>query len=163
MLSNYADMEEEIQNAPQPYVLPKGKEVKARIANVNTGVSDKNGARWIMPSFDVEEDGLVIPWNDFFWDPVDYNKVDPSQVAQSKAKFSNFVKSFKIDLKKQFDWETDIPGHKGWLVVGQKTDDYGLKNTVSKYIFGPQGGSAQSPVETGTQPAPPDREEEIPF
>ena len=51
-LSDYSSMEQEIRNAPEPKVLPKGSEVKARIISVNTGVSEKQksyGARWYMP------------------------------------------------------------------------------------------------------------------
>ena len=155
--NDYSSMEDELLNAPQPYVLGKGKEVKAMIIQMKVGTSEKNDARYLMPSFNVPDEPLALPFNDFFWDPLDYSKVDPSQVAVSKAKFSNFIKAFGIDLKGKdgqgIDWETDPLKKFGWLVTGPIQEDtgYGEKASVSRYIAGPDG-QATAPGSGGNDP-----------
>ena len=92
-LSDYSSMEQEIRNAPEPKVLPKGSEVKARIISVNTGVSEKQksyGARWYMPLFDVPDDPIVKEFNTFIWDPLDHGKIDPKQAARNADIFNKF-------------------------------------------------------------------------
>lgn len=152
-VTDYSNMEKEILDAPQPFPIGKGKEVKARITRVQTGTSDKNDARYIMPYFDIPDEPLATEFNDFFWDPLDYAKVDPSQVARSKARFSNFIKAFKIDLGRQFDWEADVPGSEGWIITGNVKEDtgFGEKTSISKYIAGSGASrSAKPEAETGS-------------
>jgi len=136
-LSDYSEMEQEITNAPDPKVLPKGSEVKARIISVKTGVSEKNGATWHQLLFDVPAEPLAIPFNDFMWDMVDRDKIEPKQRAMAMTQFKNFTAAFGVDLSRPFSWEDDLPGKEGWVILGIKTsDDYGDQNTVKKYVAG---------------------------
>jgi hypothetical protein len=128
-------MEKEIKEAPEPKILAKGTEVKARIIAVREGVSDKNGAQWYQPVFDVPANPMVMEFNDFLWDPLDNAKIEPKQAARNAFRFKTFVQAFGIDLTRPFSWTDDLPGKEGWLIVGvKKSDEYGEQNSVSKYI-----------------------------
>lgn len=137
MLTDYSDLEKDIETAEAPKILPRGSEVKARIVTVNEGISDKNGAKWYMPVFDVPDDPMVIEFTDFFWDLADRDKLDPKSVQRAIYKFKTFAKAFGLDYSKPFSWTDDLVGLEGWIIVGvRKSDDYGEQNTVSKYVTG---------------------------
>lgn len=134
-LTDYSDMEQEITDAPVPKVLKAGEEVEARITTVRSGTSDKNEATWFTPVFDVPSDPMVMEFNDFFWDLADRDKLTEKDFQRSLDKFRNFAQAFGIDYARPFDWEDDLPGLTGWLIVGvRKSDDYGNQNTVRKYV-----------------------------
>ena len=76
MLTDYSDLEKEIEEAPEPKYLPAGTEVKARIVSVNSGV-DKNGFDYHMPLFDIPDDPMVIMFSDFHY-VLDKTKLDAS-------------------------------------------------------------------------------------
>ena len=135
MLTDYSDLEKEIDEAPEPITLPKGSEVKARIILVRSGISEKNGAAWYTPVFDVPKNPLVKEFNAFFWDLADRSKLEEKQAQGALRDFKNFAQAFGIDYSKPFSWEDDLIGKEGWLIVGTKTsDEYGTQNTVSKYL-----------------------------
>jgi len=139
MLNDYSSLEREIDEAPEPITLPKGSEVKARIIAVRTGVSDKNGASWYSPVFDIPKEPLAKEFNDFFWDLADRDKledgVEGKQALGALRKFKTFAQAFGIDYSRPFSWEDDLIGKEGWMVLGVKTsDEYGDQNTVSKYL-----------------------------
>ena len=136
-LVDYSDIENEIADAPEPKILPKGSEVKARIVDVRTGTSDKNGADWYQVVFDVPDDPMVIEFNDFFWDLASRDKLKEKDYQRTLYKFKQFATAFGVDYTKPFSWTDDLPGLEGWLIVGvRKTDDYGEQNTVQKYVAG---------------------------
>lgn len=136
-LADYSDIEKEINEAQEPTILPKGSEVKARIISVRSGVSDKNGATWYQPVFDIPAEPLAKEFNDFFWDLGDRDKLDEKQYQRSLSQFKNFAAAFNLDFSRPFDWEDDLPGLEGWVILGVKKDDeYGDSNTVKKYIAG---------------------------
>lgn len=134
-LTDYSDMENEIEASEEPKVLSRGSEVKARIISMRSGVSDKNDAQWYMPVFDVPNDPMVMEFNDFFWDLLDRNKLDPKQAQRAVNKFKNFAAAFGLDYSQPFDWEDDLIGLEGWVVLGvRKSDEFGEQNTVTKYL-----------------------------
>lgn len=136
-LTDYSDLEKEIDDAPEPKILPRGSEVLARIIAVNEGVSDKNGAQWYMPIFDVPGDPMVIEFNDFFWDLADRDKLDPKAAQRAVYKFQKFAQAVNLDYSRPFSWMDDLVGLEGWVILGVKKDDeYGDKNNVSKYVAG---------------------------
>lgn len=145
-LTDYSDLEKEIADAPELRTLPRGSEVKARIIAVRSGTSDKNGCKWYQPVFDVPDDPLALEFNDFFWDLVDAKEfIEPKQYARNLNRFKNFATAFDIDFSRPFDWEEDLPGHMGWLILGFKKDDeFGDKNTVAKYVAGKKAGRYMS-------------------
>lgn len=133
-MSDYSDLENEIKDAPEPKLLPKGAEVKARIVSVRSGVSDKNDCTWYQPVFDVPDDPMVMEFNDFFWE-LDREKLSPKQFSRQLHAFKQFAAAFDIDYSRPFDWEDDLPGKEGWVIVGvRKSDEYGNSNNVKKYI-----------------------------
>ena len=137
MLVDYSDLENDITNAPEPKVLPKGSEVEARIISVRSGVSDSNGAHWHMPVFDVPSDPLVMEFSDFFWDLLDREKIGEKSYLRTINRFKKFAAAFDIDYSRPFDWEEDLVGKTGWIIVGVRhSDDYGDQNTVSTYVYG---------------------------
>jgi hypothetical protein len=139
-------MEKEITSAPAPRILDKGTEAEIRIIGINEGVSDKNGARWFMPRFDVPKDPTVIEFNTFFFNPLDNSKLDEKQRQKNNFNFQQFAKCFKIDLSKPFALE-DLISKKGWAILGvQRDEQYGDKNSISKYIVS-QGDSAKKAVD----------------
>ena len=132
-LSDYTDLEQEIVGAPEPKTLKAGTEVKARIVAVNTGVSDKNNCVWYMPVFDVPDDPMVIEFNDFFWE-LDRGKLEAKPFQRALYKFQQFAAAFGIDYSRPFDWQDDLPGHEGWIILGvKKTEEWGEQNSVKKY------------------------------
>lgn len=135
-LSDYSNLENEINNAEGAKILKRGEEVKARIIAVRSGVSDKNGCKWYQPVFDVPAEPMATEFNAFFWDLIDaQSMVDEKQRARNLASFKDFAKCFGVDYSKPFSWEDDLVGLEGWIIVGVKKDDeYGDKNTVSKYV-----------------------------
>lgn len=134
-LVDYSDLENEINNAQEPTILPRGTEAKLRIIAVRSGVSEKSGARWYQPVFDVPSEPMVQEFTDFMWDLADRNLIDPKQAARNLARFKTFAQAFGIDYSRPFSWETDLIGKEGWAIVGiRKTDEYGDQNTVAKYI-----------------------------
>jgi len=136
-LTDYSDLESEIKNAPEPKTLPRGSEVKARIINVREGVSDKNGCQRYMPTFDVPNEPLALEFNDFFWDLADRNKLDAKAAARTIRKFKIFAEAFGLDYSRPFSWTDDLIGLEGWVILGtQKDNEFGEKNTVSKYVAG---------------------------
>ena len=135
MLTDYSDLEKEIEEAPEPKYLPAGTEVKARIVSVNSGV-DKNGFDYHMPLFDIPDDPMVIMFSDFMY-VLDKEKLDPSTLQKSFYQFQKFAASFAIDYSRPFDWEDDLPGKEGWIIVGvakDKTGQFPDKNSVRKYL-----------------------------
>jgi len=136
-LTDYSDLEGEIKDAPEPKILARGSEVRARIINVREGVSDKNGAQWYQPVFDVPDDPMVIEFNDFFWDLADRSKLDPKSAQRALYKFQKFAEAFGLDYSRPFSWTDDLLGLEGWVILGvRKSDEYGDQNTVSKYVAG---------------------------
>lgn len=139
-LTDYSNLEGEIANAPEPKTLPRGSEVCARIIAVREGVSEKNGAKWYQPVFDVPTDPMVIEFNDFFWDLADRAKLDGKSAARAIRKFKVFAEAFELDYSRPFSWTEDLIGLEGWVILGvRKTDEYGDQNTVSKYVSGDKG------------------------
>ena len=134
-LTDYSKLEKEISNAPEPKTLPRGSEVKARIIAVREGISDKNTAQWYQPVFDIPKEPLAMEFNDFFWDLADRDKLDEKNAARALRKFKLFASAFGIDFSKPFDWETDLVGKEGWVILGvRKSEEFGDQNTVQKYL-----------------------------
>ena len=136
-LTDYSDLEGQIKDAPEPKTLPRGAEVKARIISVREGISDKNGAQWYSPVFDVPSDPMVIEFNDFFWDLADRDKLTEKEFQRSVRKFKLFAEAIGLDYSRPFSWTDDLVGMECWVILGvKKSDEYGDQNTVSKYITG---------------------------
>jgi len=136
-LIDYSDLEQEILDAPEPTVLPKGTEVKVRIIQVRSGTSEKNGADYLMPVYEVLGDDMemVKEFSDFLW-VLDKGNLTPKEYARALDQFKKFTRCFGIDLSRPFDPEEDLIGLEGWIIVGlRKSDEYGEQNTVSKYIL----------------------------
>ena len=141
-LVDYSDMEKEIAEAPEPTVLKKGSEVKARIIKVNSGIVDNggdyDGFAYNSVVYDVPDEALAKEFSDFFWE-LD-KKLPPKDYARAIAKFKNFAAAFGVDYSKPFDWEDDLIGLEGWVIVGiKKSDEYGDQNTVQKYLYSARG------------------------
>ena len=133
-MSDYSDLEKQIAGAPEPKILVKGTEVKARIVSVRSGVSDKNDCTWYQPVFDVPADPMVMEFNDFMWE-LNKEKLTPKQFQRELYKFKQFASAFGIDYSRPFSWEDDLPGKEGWVILGvKKSDEYGDQNSVSKYV-----------------------------
>ena len=148
-LTDYSDLEKDIDESQAPTYLPNGTEAELRIIAIRDGYSDKNsGAHWYQPVFDVPAEPLCIEFNDFLWDLKDRNKLEPKQAERSLNSFKQFAQCFGLDYSKPFEWESLI-GATGWAILGvQKDAQYGDKNTVKKYIVRsvqPEGGASVPP------------------
>ena len=157
-LTDYSKLEVEIKNAPEPTVLKKGTEVKARIIAVRTGVTEKEdsdyyGISYFSVVFDTPDEPLAKEFSDFFWDLSDLENlknVSEKAAAGALRHFRSFAEAFGIDYSRPFNIEDDLPGKEGWLIVGiKKSDEYGDQNTVQKYLA--SGGAGSSPT---TSPVP---------
>lgn len=132
-LVDYSEYEEEIMNAPEPIVLPRGSEVKLRIVNHQEGEGDYG--TWHRLVFDIPSEPLAKEIGKFVSDPAQA-KGAPENIKQKIFRgFGYFVKCFDIDISR-FDWDNLI-GLEGWAILGVKKDDeYGDQNTVSKFVAG---------------------------
>ena len=137
-LVDYSDLERDITDSQEPKILPRGSEVRARIVAVHSDISEKHNCVWYQPVFDVPDDPMVIEFNDFFWDLADARgKIPEKQYIRNMNKFKNFASAFGLDYSSPFDWEEDLIGLEGWVILGVKKDDeYGDSNTVKKYVIG---------------------------
>jgi hypothetical protein len=136
-LIDYSDMEQEILDAQEPTVLPKGTEVKVRIIQVRSGTSEKNDADYLMPMYEVQGEGMemVKEVSDFMW-VLDRDNLPAKDYARALDQFKKFAKCFGIDLSRPFDPDEDLIGLEGWVILGlRKSEEYGEQNTVSKYIL----------------------------
>jgi hypothetical protein len=135
-LTDYSALEQEIDNTPEPTILPRGTEVKARVIAVRTGVSDKNGCTWYSPVFDIPSELCAKEFNDFIWDLADAKTcIEEKQQMSNILRFKAFAQAFGLDYSKPFSWEDDIVGLEGYIILGvKKSDEYGDSNTVSKYV-----------------------------
>jgi len=137
-LTDYSQLESEINSAEAPQVIPKGTEVKARIIGHRDGISEKDdydGCKWHSVSFDVPDIPNAKEFNDFMWE-LDKDKLPAKAFTRELFHFQTFAAAFGIDLTRPFDWD-DLVGKEGWIIVGtKKSDDYGEQNTVSKYSSG---------------------------
>lgn len=163
MLTDYSKMESEITNVPEPTVLKKGTEVRARVISVRTGVVDKlesdyNGIAYFSVSFDAPDEPLAKEFSDFFWDLVDRDKitaVSEKAALSAMRKFRNFADAFGLDYSRPFDLEDDLPGKTGWLIVGiKKSDEYGEQNTVQKYLAPSTGAGTPGKAARGDDEPP---------
>ena len=153
-LADYSDLEQEIEEAQEPTILPRGTEVMARIISMMEGISDKNGAQWYMPVFDIPDKPESLEFNDFFWDLADRDKLEPKAATRSLNKFKNFAAAFSVDYSRPFDWE-ELIGKEGWVILGVKKDEeWGDKNTVSKYVAGRKGSITVETADENDDNAP---------
>ena len=133
-LTDYSDLANDIDGAEEPTTLKAGTEVNARIISVRSGVSDKNDCTWYMPTFDIPTDPMVSEFNDFFWE-LDQTKLTAKEFARGLYKFQQFASAFGIDYSRPFDWEDDLTGKVGWMILGvRKSEEWGEQNTVKKYV-----------------------------
>lgn len=141
-LTDYSSIEDEIKDAPEMEILPAKSEVKVRIVKVDSGVIDDEskksfGAEWHSITFDVPEEANAPMFNHFMWDLTSRDKLDEKQYNAALRNFRDFAECFNIDYSRPFDWETDLIGKEGWVVlkiVKDKTGEYPDKNGVAKFI-----------------------------
>ena len=132
-LTNYTDLEEEIMNAPEPIILPRGSEMKVRIINHTEGEGDYG--TWHALTFDIPSEPLAKEIRKFISDPLQAQDAEERIKQNTNRNFGYFVKCFDIDLA-SFDWN-DLEGLEGWAILGVKKDDeYGDQNTISKFVTG---------------------------
>ena len=147
-LTDYSGMEKQIKDVPEPVVIKKGTEVKARIIKVNSGVVDNggdyDGCSYHSIVFDCPDEPLAKEFSDFFWE-LDKNRLSEKDFVRAMRHFKNLAEAFGIDYSRPFDWEDDLPGEVGWLIVGiKKSDEYGEQNTVQKYLSSQGKGSSSN-------------------
>lgn len=134
MLTDYSDLEEEIMNAPEPIILPRGSEVKLRIINHAEGEGEFG--TWHNFTFDVPSEPFAKEIRKFINDPLQVQNAKEKIKQGVNRNFGYFVKCFDIDISR-FDWDGLI-GLEGWAILGVKKDDeYGDSNTISKFVTGP--------------------------
>ena len=133
-LTDYSDLEQEIKDAPEPIVLGRGVEVRARIISVRSGTSETNDCKYHSPVFDIPDNPMVIEFNAFFWE-LDKDKLTEKQYARALNSFQKFATAIELDYSRPFDWDEDLVGMECDMILGVKKDpEYGDKNTVSKYV-----------------------------
>jgi hypothetical protein len=70
---------------------------------------------------------VKLHYHRIFWNVEDY--AIPRAVVLVAHARSN------IDYSRPFDWEDDLVGLEGWIILGvKKSDEYGDQNTVKKYV-----------------------------
>jgi hypothetical protein len=140
-LTDYSSFEDEIENAPEMKILPKGTEAKLRIVKVDSGViddeaKDSYGAEWHSITFDVPDEVLCPMFNYFMWDLNSRDRIPPKQFQSALRDFRDFAASFGIDYSRPFEWE-DLANLEGWAelkVVKDRTGEYPDKNGVKRFI-----------------------------
>lgn len=128
---------DEIEDAPEPTVAESGTEQKLRIISVRGGEAGKNNCEYFAPNYEIVDAPMMKEFSDFFWVP-DKDKLSEKQYQRALYAIKVFTKAFEVDISRPIDYEDDLPGHVGWVIVGtKKSDDYGEQNTVRKYVTGP--------------------------
>lgn len=131
-LSDYSHLEKEINEMPEPKVLPKGSEVKLRIIGHHEGEGEYGV--WHLLTFDIPSEPYVKEIRKFISDPLDAEGSSENIKQKVYNTFKYFTNAFNIDLGVPFDWD-DMIGLEGWAILGVKKDDeYGEQNTVQKFI-----------------------------
>ena len=134
-LVDYSDLEQEITNAPEPKILPRGSEIKARIIAVYSGVNEEADTTYYRLMCDVPDDLTVKDFQFFMNDLKDREKMSDKHFGMALGRFNNFASCFGLDYSTPFSWEDDLVGLEGWVILGVKKDDeYGDKNTVSRFV-----------------------------
>lgn len=133
-LLDLTDLQGEIEGAEEPTVAESGTEQKLRIISVRGGTAGLNNCEYFSPLYEVSDAPMVKEFSDFFWVP-DRDKLTEKQYQRSLYAIKVFAEAFNVDLSRPIDYEDDLPGHKGWAIVGVKrSDEYGEQNTIRKYI-----------------------------
>lgn len=127
------DLVGEIEDAEEPTIADSGTEQKLRIISVRSG-TDKNDLEYFTPIFEIVDMPMGKEFSDFFYVP-DKDKLSPKQYKRTLYAIKVFTAAFEVDISRPIDYEDDLPGHVGWVIVGtRKSDEYGEQNTVRKYI-----------------------------
>ena len=133
-LLDLTGLQGEIEDAPEPTVAKAGTEQKLRIISVREGEAGEGNCPYFSPVYEVVDAPMVKEFNDFFWVP-EKDKLSEKQYQRALYAIKVFTKCFEIDISRPIDYEDDLPGHVGWVIVGtRKSDEYGEQNTVRRYI-----------------------------
>ena len=133
-MMDLTDIQEEIEDAEEPTVAETGEEHHLQIISCGSGTSDKNDCDWFSPVFEVIDKPMVKEFNTFFWVP-DKDKLTEKQYKRALYSIQVFSAAFGIDLSQAIDFDDDLPGKKGWAILGSKKDDeYGEKNTIRSFV-----------------------------
>ena len=127
-------IQDEIEDSQEPTVLKAGTEAHLQVVSVRSDV-DKNDNEYFMPVFEVIGEPMAKEFSDFFHVP-DREGLTEKQYGRALNKIKNFTKAFGIDISRPIDYEDDLPGHKGWAILGVRQDDeYGEQNTIRRYVL----------------------------
>ena len=137
MLTDYSDLEKEIEDAPETKTLPRGSEVKARIIAVYPGENESTGVRFYRLVFDIPAQPEVKEFQIFMNELEDREKMEANHRRKALRNFGDFRIAFGLDISRPFSWEDDLINLEGWVILGvKKSDEYGDQNTVSRFVVG---------------------------
>lgn len=140
-LTDYSNMESEINSVPDKKILAPKTEARFRIVKVEEGIVEKEGSDYYGMKFhsitaDLPEHDAPM-FNIFLWD-LDNVWKDENDKKDALRNFRDFARCVGLDFSRPFDWETDLNGKEGWAIMGikkDKTGEYPDKNQISQYII----------------------------
>lgn len=130
-------MDLDLDGAEEPKIASADKEYKIRIISCEPSKEDKNGNDYIMPKFEIPDLPASKEFTKYVKLATKSNMKDLSPKQANSLKWANltFLQAFKIDPKKKFKPEDDLPGKTCWAILGIESDEeYGDKNYIKKFI-----------------------------
>jgi hypothetical protein len=119
---------------PEPEVLDDGTEVKVRITSVRDARTKDGDVPYYRVTLEVPDNPLVKDFSYNVYRP--YEGQSENQAHDTKYKFQQFMRAFRMDMSRPFDPETDWISEEAWCIVSMKEDkEYGKQNQVRKWIL----------------------------
>ncbi len=127
----------DLSDAKEPTVVPANQEYQLVITKCEAPKQDKSGFDYIMPVFEIPKEPNSKSFSRYIRLATRGNldKLDDKKKNDLKWGNTVFLKCFGIDTTKKFSPEDDLPGKKGWAILGVESDEeYGDKNKISKFV-----------------------------
>jgi hypothetical protein len=131
MIYDLSDME--LESGKEATAVIADKEYQLQILEVTEG-EDKNGLSYIMPRFEISGEPLSKDFTHFLHIPT--KDMDAKKLNRVRFALNNFLKCFGIDVNGRINFMDQMPGKKGWAILGKKTDEqYGEQNFIKRFIL----------------------------
>jgi hypothetical protein len=126
---------EGLDESVEPTVMDAGSEVELMITSCRVDSTEKGDGegKYLLPMFEVVGEPYVKEFSHFMWLPD--KEMSPKKLNKAKNDLEKFFRAFDFDYSRPFDPEDDLPGCKGWAILGVRSDDFGEQNTVRQFVL----------------------------
>ena len=129
-MANETTLDLDVNDAEELVILPDAEyELEILLGEVKTSLA---GNQYVNIRFSVPEEMAADDIYHMMMLPK--NEDTPKEANKSKLKIRHFCQAFDIDYTEgRIDFEAAV-GSRATAILGSKTDDYGTKNLVRKFI-----------------------------